>query len=118
MRNGDWKKDQEGSIKHRTKNQSFSWCRQKEILKDPAEVDGKRKGQGKNDLKEYVDFESFLGSFNGFAEDKGTQCFKEHPVGEDHSKGKFIAEKRDEQFPHKKDLGYNTAYPHDEQRDL
>ncbi len=118
MRNGDREEDQEGRIEYGSKTQSFSWSGEKDIFEYSAKVDGKGKDQGKNDLKEHIDFEPLFHPFHRSPKDKGTHCLEDHPICEDYAEGKFISEKRDEELPHEEDLRHNAAYPHDEQRDL
>jgi hypothetical protein len=112
------KEDQEGGIENWGKTKSLSGRGKKNVSEYSGEINGKRKAQGKKELEEDKDFYFPFYFFYTLTNDKGADCYQDEPVGENDSKGEFVALKRDEKFPHQDDLGDDTGQSLDQKRDF
>jgi hypothetical protein len=118
MRKSHGKQDQEGGVKYWGKTESFSWCREKNIFEYPGKIDSRREGYRKDKLEQNIDLYFLFCLFNCFANEKGTHCLKDQPVGEDNAESEFVAGKGDEELSQQDDLCNDSADSHDEQRNL
>lgn len=66
-------------------------------------------------MEQHIDLYLPFRFFNGFANDEGTDCLKDQPVGQNDPDGEFIAEERDEKLSQENDLSDDAAQPHNEQ---
>jgi len=88
---GDRKKDEEGGKKDRGKTQPFSGSSEKDILKRPAEVNGKGEGDGEKKLQKDIHFKLFFNFLYSPADEERAYRLEDEPVGQNDTKSEFIA---------------------------
>jgi hypothetical protein len=113
----DREEDQEGGIKNRTKAEPLSRSEKKDVSEYSGEIDGRWKGDSKEQLEEHKDFYSTFYFFYCFANNKRADGHQDEPVGENDSESEFVPMKRDEKFSHQDDLGDETAQSLNKKRD-
>ena len=56
----------------------------------------------------------FIYPFNRLTDKERADGYEDQPVGEDNTKGEFVAKEGNEQFSKEDDLSRESAQPHDE----
>jgi len=69
-------------------------------------------------LEYHKKFYFFIYFFNRFTNKERADGHQDHPIGQDDTKGEFIAEEGNEQFSEEDDLSRDTTQPHQEQRNF
>ncbi len=99
MGDGDRKQDEERRIEDRGEAEPFSRSGQKDVFKDPAEIDGKGEGNRKEELEKDIGLHLLFNLLNRFTDEERTNGLQDQPVGQDDAEGEFVPQKRDEEFP-------------------